>query len=83
MRVMKSGPSFLSINESNDTGLEKVNPITVHLYDIKLRMVVTRFLDMCIKRVSAMLSHKISLPTTKGYLNWGRSHQLQQESLKE
>ena len=32
---------------SNDTALEKMNPLTVRVYDEKSQKVDTRFLDMC------------------------------------
>lgn len=44
---MQSHPFSLSIDGSNDTGLEKMNPITIRLYDINNKKIVTRFLDMC------------------------------------
>ena len=37
----------LSTDGSNDTGLEKMNPLTVRLYDSSKSRVITRFLDMC------------------------------------
>ena len=42
---MKSNPFSLMIDGSNDTGLEKMNPITIRIFDINC--VTTRFLDMC------------------------------------
>lgn len=44
---MKSHPFSLSIDGSNDTDLNKMNPITVRIYDVNSNRVVTRFLDMC------------------------------------
>ena len=44
---MKVHPSSLSIDGSNDSGLEKMAPITVRLYDVNCNKIVTRFLDMC------------------------------------
>ena len=38
----------MCIDGSNDTGLEKMNPITVKLFDVNRGRVVTRFLDMCL-----------------------------------
>ena len=32
---------------SNDTGLEKMNPMTVRVYEPSTGRIVTRFLDMC------------------------------------
>ena len=42
---MKDMPFCLSIDGSNDTGTEKMNPMTVKLFD--LNRVQHRFLDMC------------------------------------
>ena len=47
---MKSQPFAIAIDGSNDTGLEKMNPITVRLFDSSCNTVVTRFLDMCITK---------------------------------
>ena len=40
-------PFFLSIDGSNDTGLQKMNPITVKIYDYKENKISTQFLNMC------------------------------------
>ena len=37
----------ISVDGSNDSGLEKMNPVTIRLYDVNDNKVVTRFLDMC------------------------------------
>ena len=42
--VMQQVPYSLSVDGSNDTGLEKLNPLTVRIYDEKWQK---RFLDMC------------------------------------
>lgn len=47
IQQMKMHPYSLSTDGSNDTGLEKMNPATVRIYDISENRVVTRFLDMC------------------------------------
>ena len=46
--------SFFSISTdgSNDQNLEKMNPVTVRLFDINQHKVVTNFLDMCLSRAS-------------------------------
>ena len=44
---MKAHPFSICIDGSNDSGLEKMNPITVRIYDVNSSKVVTRFLDMC------------------------------------
>ena len=37
--------SICSIDGSNDSGIEKMNPITVRIYDVNINKIVTRFLD--------------------------------------
>lgn len=44
---MKANPFSLLVDGSNDTGLEKLNPLTVRIFDINRRQVVTHLLDMC------------------------------------
>ena len=44
---IKIHPFSLSTDGSNDTGLEKMNPATVRIYDTNENCIVTRFLDMC------------------------------------
>ena len=44
---MKLHPFSASIDCSNDTGLTKMNPLTVRIFDINCGQVVTQFLDMC------------------------------------
>ena len=47
---------------SSDTGLKKMNPIGVHLYDINLGKVVSRLLDMgCTSGVQAATAATIVL----------------------
>ena len=45
---MKLNPFSIAIDGSSDTGVEKMNPITVKMFDESQGMIVTRFLDMCI-----------------------------------
>jgi hypothetical protein len=44
---MKQGPYALSIDGSSDSGVEKMNPLTVRFFDNINGMVTTQFLDMC------------------------------------
>jgi hypothetical protein len=44
---MKNGPFSLAIDGSSDNDLEKMNPLTVRLFDINTHKVEGRFLDMC------------------------------------
>ncbi len=45
--AMRSGAYSIAVDGSNDTGLEKVNPMTVCIDDLNCGKIVTRFLDMC------------------------------------
>ena len=40
---MKSHPFSLSVDGSNDTGLEKMNPITIRIFEVNSGQVVTQF----------------------------------------
>lgn len=53
---MKSHPFSLLTDGSNDTGLKKMNPATVRIYDIKENCVSTRFLDLCMSTSSTASS---------------------------
>ena len=44
---MKVHPFSVSIDGSNDTALEKMNPMAIRIYDVNHDTVVTKFLDMC------------------------------------
>ena len=44
--VMQHAPYTLSVYGSNDTGLTKMNPLTVRIFDINSGKVCTRFLDV-------------------------------------
>ena len=54
---MKKHPISISTDGSNDTGVHKMNPVTVINFDCKENSVVTSFLDMCI--TSSSTSHSI------------------------
>lgn len=44
---MKTSPFSLAVDGSNDTGLEKLNPLTVKIFDANRNQVSTHLLDMC------------------------------------
>ena len=44
---MKTSPFSVAVDGSNETGMSKMNPITVRLYDPNYGRVKTLFLDMC------------------------------------
>ena len=47
---MQIQPYSIAVDGSNDSGLEKMNPMTVRLYDVNNGKVVTQFLDMCLTK---------------------------------
>ena len=47
IEMMKNNAYSLATDGSNDTGIEKMNPMTVRLYDASKGRIITRFLDMC------------------------------------
>lgn len=49
---MKQGPYALSIDGSSDNGIEKMNPLTVRIFDSAHGIVTTHFLDMCMSSSS-------------------------------
>lgn len=50
VEAMRNGPFTVAIDGSNDTGLEKMNPMTVRCFDDSCGEVVTQFLDMCLTK---------------------------------
>ena len=44
---MKTSCYSIATDESNDQGLQKMNPITVRIFGINQHKVVTKFYDMC------------------------------------
>lgn len=47
---MKSQPYSLATDGSNDTGLEKMNPLTVRIFNVENNSVETQLLDMCVSK---------------------------------
>ena len=45
---MKEHPFAFVIDGSNITGLQKMNPLTVRIFDLESGIVCTNFLDMCL-----------------------------------
>ena len=45
---MKQEPYFLSVDASSDTGLSKMNPFTVRIYNVNRKAVSQKFLDLCL-----------------------------------
>ena len=50
---MKMHPFSLAVDGSSDTGLQKMNPLTIRIFDHENGVVCTRFLDMCLTSGSA------------------------------
>ena len=44
---MKKNPYSLLVDGSNDSGVEKLNPLTVRPLDMEIKQVSTQLLDMC------------------------------------
>ena len=44
---MKVHPFSVLIDGSNDTALERINPMAIRIYDVNRAKIVTQFLDMC------------------------------------
>ena len=47
MEEMKKNPYSLLVDGSNDSGVEKLNPLTVRVLDMEILQVSTRLLDVC------------------------------------
>ena len=47
MEEIKTNPFSLVIDGSSDTGLEKLNPLTVMIFDMSRSQILTHLLDMC------------------------------------
>ena len=52
---------------SNDQNLEKMNPVTIRLFDINQHKVVTKFLDMCLSKVSTAVGIFTSINVFQKY----------------
>lgn len=48
VRHMVSSPYCIAMDGSNDTGLSKMNPMTVRFFNKETGMVATQLLDMCL-----------------------------------
>ena len=46
--VMKTEPFSTGIDGSNDNGLERMNPLTVRLFNVNNAIMVTQLLDVCL-----------------------------------
>ena len=46
--AIKTEPYSLSVDASNDTGICKMNPLTVRIFSISQQFVSQKFLDLCL-----------------------------------
>jgi hypothetical protein len=73
--TMQEEPFSLSTDGSNDNGLEKMNPLSVRIFDIKKRCVSTQLLDMCLTSgpdagKAACIFEKIDEVMVSNNINW-------------
>jgi len=61
---MKKEPFSLSVDASTDTGLSKMNPLTVRIHDATSKVVSQKFLDLC-------LTSGVNASTAAGIFNHG------------
>ena len=52
VEIMKKEPFSIAIDGSSDSGVEKMNPLTVHIFDDNRGLIGTQFLDMCMSSSS-------------------------------
>lgn len=76
VETIKESPFSLLTDGSNDTGLEKMNPLTVRIFDIRNQKVESRFLDMCATTgkdaaTAATIFDKINEVLEKHEIPWG------------
>ena len=72
LEAMKTQPYDLAIDGSSDNGVEKMNPLTVRIFDNKCGMVTTHFLDMCMSSSSTAegIFSKMEEVLTKHSIPW-------------
>ena len=76
VNVMKANPFSLLVDGSNDKGLEKLNPLTVKIFDAQNRQVCTQLLDMCTTSgpecgTSDAIFGKINAALEENAIPWG------------
>ena len=72
IQTMKHSPYSLATDGLNDTGLQKMNPLTVRIFDTNRGCVTTRFLDMCLTSASTAeaIFSKIDETMQKFEIDW-------------
>ncbi|XDV25465.1 hypothetical protein PO909_029381 [Leuciscus waleckii] len=73
---MRENPFTLITDGSNDTGRDKMNPLTVRIYDSDTNKVVHRFLDMCTTSgrscgTAEVIFQKMNEVLQKNAITWG------------
>ena len=53
VELMRNEPFAVAIDGSSDTGIEKMNTLTVRVFDVTRQVVSTQFLDMCMSSSTA------------------------------
>ena len=51
LEKMKNVPYSLAVDDSSDNGLQKMNPLTVRIFDVKRGRVTTQLLDIYVPYV--------------------------------
>ena len=54
VQAMKAGPFSVAIDGSSDSGVEKMNPLTVRIFNEKSGIVHTQVLDICLSSRSTV-----------------------------
>ena len=68
---MKESPFSACIDESSDNGVQKINPLTIRIFDVNRGQVATQFLDMCMVSSStaeSIFQDERSPRNTLGYM---------------
>ena len=71
VEAMKNGPYSVTIDGSSDSGVEKMNPLTVRIINADSGMVHTQFLDMCLSLSTAEgIFSKMQAALEKYEISW-------------
>ena len=72
---MKVEPFSLSVDASSDTGLSKMNPLTVRIHDVTSKVVLQKFFDLCLTTgvtasTAATIFDKINATLQQYEISW-------------
>ena len=72
VEAMRNGPYSVAIDGSSDSGVEKMNPLTVRIINADSGMVHTQFLDMCLSSLSTAegIFSKMQAALDKYEISW-------------